>query len=325
MYHTSEAEYYPGNEQGCLRGTRRGVLLQLEDWLGDKQGPHLFWLTGLMGSGKTAIARTFAEITFAEGTLGASFFCSQDFDDRSNFQVIFPTLAFQLAHRYPRFREELLKLLRTNPAIGQEFDLDLQMEKLIVGPLKATQIHILIIIDAVDECKDQKVEAAFMLTLSKYVDQIPNVKFFIAGRAVGAFCFGFLLPPLSHVTKVLRLYEVERCLVEEDIDRYLRFRLIELAKAESRCSFPDDWPNQYIINNLAWKAAGIFLNASTFIEFIASKYHFPIDKLALITSLPRSITRDRKSRTDLLRVLEQALRDADPHVQSVYRNLLWKR
>lgn len=101
--------------------------------------------------------------------------------------------------------------------------------------------------------------------------------------------------------------------------------MVRLAGAGARCSFPDDWPNQYIINNLAWKAAGIFLNASTFIEFIASKYHFPTDRLALITSLPRSITRDRKSRIDLLRALEQAFRDADPHVQRDYWNSMWKR
>ena len=63
----------------------------------------MFWLNGLAGTGKSTIAQTFAEISFADGKLGASFFCSRDFENRSNLQVIFPTLAFQLAYRYPLF------------------------------------------------------------------------------------------------------------------------------------------------------------------------------------------------------------------------------
>jgi len=79
------------------------VLQQLEDWLGNERGQHVFWLNGLAGTGKSTIAQTFAEITFAEGKLGASFFCSRDFEDRSNLEAILPTLAFQLAYRYPLF------------------------------------------------------------------------------------------------------------------------------------------------------------------------------------------------------------------------------
>ena len=77
------------------------MLFQIERWLADKQDRRVFWLNGLTGTGKSTIAQTFAEITFADGTLGASFFCSRDFGERSDLQMIFPTLAFQLAYRYP--------------------------------------------------------------------------------------------------------------------------------------------------------------------------------------------------------------------------------
>ena len=52
------------------------VLLQLEQWLKDEQGHQVLWLNGLAGTGKSTIAQTFAEISFADGDLGASFFCS---------------------------------------------------------------------------------------------------------------------------------------------------------------------------------------------------------------------------------------------------------
>ena len=98
MPHSDNAGYCSGNRQGCLRGTRRDVLLQLENWLKDEQDHRVFWLNGLAGTGKSTIAQTFAEISFADGDLGASFFCSRDFEDRSNLQMVFPTLAFQLAY-----------------------------------------------------------------------------------------------------------------------------------------------------------------------------------------------------------------------------------
>jgi len=75
MHHTIDTEHRSGNRQGCLGGTRVHVLQQLEDWLEEGQGQHVFWLNGLAGTGKSTIAQTFAEVTFAEGKLGASF-CS---------------------------------------------------------------------------------------------------------------------------------------------------------------------------------------------------------------------------------------------------------
>ena len=164
-----------------MRGTRRDVLSQLESWLNSENDKHVYWLNGLAGTGKSTIAQTLTETSFADGKLGASFFCSRDFDDRSNLRKIFPTLAFQLAHRYPRFREKLLQVLTASPDVGQE-SLCSQMEKLIVGPLKATHTPTLIIIDALDECKDEEPASAILSILSCYVDQIPYVKFFITGE-----------------------------------------------------------------------------------------------------------------------------------------------
>ena len=80
--------------------------------MGEK-GQHVFWLNGLAGTGKSTIAQTFAERMFADGKLGASFFCSRNFADQSNLHMIFPTLAFQLAYRYPLFRNKLLHVRAT--------------------------------------------------------------------------------------------------------------------------------------------------------------------------------------------------------------------
>src|SRR6202789_2971602 len=101
MRRTDNAGYLCGDRDGCLKGTRKEVLLQIEEWLVNEQDRQIFWLNGLAGTGKSTIAQTFAEISFADGKLGAGFFCSRESGGRSDLKAIFLTIAFQLAHRYP--------------------------------------------------------------------------------------------------------------------------------------------------------------------------------------------------------------------------------
>jgi len=304
---TDKAGYNSGNSQGCLRGTRVDVLLQLEHWLKDKGDHRVFWLNGLAGTGKSTIARTFAEISFADGKLGASFFCSRDFEDRSNLQAIFPTLAFQLAYRYLPFREKLLRVLRASPGIGQE-SLCSQMEKIIVDPLKATRIRTLIIIDALDECKDEEPASAILSILSRYVGEIPYVKFFITGRPESRIRSGFRLQSLTPITEVLKLHEVKPEVVDSDINLFFRMQLTHLAKNRSDCDMTEVWPNPSDIEILCKKAAGFFIYASTVVKFVASENNPPAKRLALITSLPESTAEEGKSGVDQLytKVLEHA-------------------
>jgi hypothetical protein len=319
MHHTVEAGYRSGNREGCLRGTRRDVLLQLEHWLEDEQAQRVFWLNGLPGTGKSTIAQTFAKMAFAEGKLGASFFCSRDFEDRSNIQTIFPTLALQLAYQYPQFREQLLQVLRANPRIGRQ-SLCSQLEKVIVGPFKATCISTLIIIDALDECKDIEPASAVLSILSHYVDKIPEVKFFITGRPEPRIRSGFRLELLQPITEVLKLHEVKPKAVDSDIKIFFQTRLASIAKNRSDCDLMDDWPSSFDIEVLCKKAAGFFIYASTVVKFVESEYDPPVERLALITSLPRSTIEEGRSGVDQLyiKVLEQAFHNAHADNNQLY-------
>ena len=155
------AGYQHGDRKGCLRGTREGVLNEIESWTKDFDKSPVFWLNGLAGTGKSTIAQTVSEWSFADGLLGASFFCSRDFKDRSDLRFIFPTLAFQLAHKYLEFRSVLVPLLRSNPDVVHE-SLYSQMRKLIVEPLGSVDVSMVIVIDALDECKDEEPSSAIL-------------------------------------------------------------------------------------------------------------------------------------------------------------------
>jgi len=308
IHHTADASYLSGNRQGCLKGTRKGVLWEIEHWMLGEKEQCIFWLNGLAGTGKSTIAQTFAERMFADGKLGASFFCSRDFEDRSNLQAIFPTLAFQLAYRYPLFRAELLHVLRACPNVRQE-SLCSQMEKLIVGPLKATHTPTLIIIDALDECKDEEPASAILSILSRYMDEIPNIRFFITGRPEPRIRSGFRLKSLLPITAVLKLHEVKPEAVNSDIKLFFQTQLTNIVENRSDCDSTGDWPNSDDIETLCKKAAGFFIYAATVIKFVASKNHKPAKQLNLIISFPQRTSHEGKSGIDLLytQVLEQAV------------------
>jgi len=319
MHHTAGAGYLSVNRQGCLRGTRLDVLWQIQCWMTDEHDQRVFWLNGLAGTGKSTIAQTFAETSFSDGKLGASFFCSRDFEDRSNIQAIFPTLAFQLAYRYPQFRKELLPVLKVNPDVGRE-SLCSQLEKIIVGPLKATRIPTLIIIDALDECEDKEPASAILSMLSRYVDQIPEVKFFITGRPEPRIRSGFRLGSLRPITEVLKLHDVERSWVDNDIKLFFQTQLGDIAKTRSDCDFTENWLSSYDIDVLCKKAAGLFIYASTVVKFVASPYHLPTERLTLIITLPQSTAHEGKLGVDLLyvQVLEQAFCDVGSEDRDLY-------
>jgi len=319
MRHTDEAGYSSGDGRGCLRGTRADVLLQLERWLKDEHDHRVFWLNGLAGTGKSTIAQTFAEISFADGKLGASFFCSRDFEDRSSLRAIFPTLAFQLAYRYLPFREQLLRVLRANPGVGRE-SLYSQMEKIIVGPLKAAHIRTLIIIDALDECKDEEPASALLSVLSRYADEVPDVKFFVTGRPEPRIRSGFRLKSLRPITEVLRLHDVTRSSVDSDIKLFFKTRLAEIAITRSGCDLTQDWPNPSDIIILCKKAAGFFIYASTVVKFVAFKNCAPTEQLDRIVSLPQDTTYEGRSGIDLLytQVLEHTVANVGTNAKETY-------
>ena len=317
--HVADAGYFCGDRQGCMKGTRRDVLSRLEQWSRDEQATRVFWLNGLAGTGKSTITQTFAEMCFADGKLGASFFCSRDFEARSNLQSIFPTLAFQLAHQFPQFRRALFPVLVENPDVGRQ-TLCYQMEKLIVGPFRTTNIQTLIVIDALDECQDDRPASALLSVLASYVEEIPLVKFFITGRPESQIREGFRSELLQPHTTTLELHNIDRSSVDSDIKLFFKTRFTEIAKSRSKSGLEEDWPGPHYIDILCRKAGGLFIYAATVVKFVSSRHYPPDHRLALIVLRQKDTSHEGRSGIDLLytQVLEQASHDVDSDDHEFY-------
>ena len=313
------AAYQHGNRQGCLRGTRVTVLNEIELWAKDFEKSPVFWLNGLAGTGKSTIAQTIAEHVFADGLLGASFFCSRDFEDRSDLHFIFPTLAFQLAHKYPDFQSHLIPLLQSNPDVVDE-SLYSQMERLIVEPLQSTGISTVIVIDALDECKDDEPSSAILSVLGRVVTKIPMVKFFITGRPEPRIRTGFRLPLLVDITNVFILHDIHPSLINNDIRLFLKHELSKLAQRH----LLDGWPTDESINLLCQRAAGLFVYAVATVKYLDKKFYHPNEQLQMIISFPDSTEYEGKTSLDplYLWILRESFCVDDPVICSRIRTII---
>ena len=259
--------------------------------------------------------------------LGASFFCSRDFKDRSDLSFIFPSLAFQLAPKYPVFRSIFIPLVQLNPDIFHE-SLYKQMERLIVEPLMISATStIIIIIDALNECKDEEPASVLLSVLGRFVTRIPKVKFFFTSRPEPHIQEGFRLPLMVEATEVFVLHEAESSRVDNDIRLFLRHEFSELA---DRGGGPGNWPTKEHLDLLCKRAAGLFVYAAATAKFINHKISDPRRQFDRLLQSPESSIWEGKTKfkanttLDSLytSILQDAFGDCNPEDDTKGRSVL---
>ncbi|KAG6815419.1 hypothetical protein H0H87_002052 [Tephrocybe sp. NHM501043] len=148
--------------QECTPNTRVKILQTITAWTthSSPDSPRVFWLTGQAGSGKTTIAYTIAK-QLEEGAhpgktvLGASFFCSRDFQETQTKTRIIPTIAYQLARKCTSFATAL----HDDAFDAVHYRVSDQIEAILGRPWQQSMgsgdSHYLVVIDALDELKDE--------------------------------------------------------------------------------------------------------------------------------------------------------------------------
>ena len=314
------AGYQAGHHDTCLPGTRESVLDGMMGWAENPQDRHVFWLNGLAGTGKSTIAQTFSGMVAQVESLGASFFCSRDYLDRKELKNIFPTLSYQLACRYPMFRNQIIRVIKLDPSVARN-SLISQLKDLIIDPLSSTNISCVIVVDALDECVDDQPASAILSVLGRYVKDLPLVKFFITGRPEPRIRTGFRLPLLEPITQIFLLHEVNLSDVDRDIQLYLREKLTAVAKRRSDFNVSDPWPCNQDLTTLTKKSSGLFIFASTLARFIESEHHGPHERLQLIITPSDSTVHEGRAGIDSLYTQVLKLAFLDVKETTVFTNV----
>ncbi|KAG6885358.1 hypothetical protein C0992_005190 [Termitomyces sp. T32_za158] len=248
----------------CTSNTRVSILEKIYQWAQDTtpESPHVFWLTGQAGSGKSTIAYTVAqhfdqEVMNLSCNLQATFFCSRQFTETKLQRFIIPTIVYQLAQNSRSF---VYSLHNSNKFDSVDIP-SKQMKDLLTIPWQkymaecATNLPpYLIVIDALDEIEGRK-GSAFLKELLTTINAgcLSGLKFLVTSR---------LDPKIVHLCKqftsdaVCHLHHVPQENVQEDIQKYLNASLSKLQNGSE-------------LVNLARKADGLFIYASTAVKYIS--------------------------------------------------------
>jgi hypothetical protein len=291
---------------GCHPGTREEYIRTITNWgSGEWQSDKLALLmTGPAGAGKSAIAQTCAHNIAAAGNLGASFFFFRPggWNDPKKF---IPTIAYQLATRYPAYHDYINTLVLGDPLVLGKA-MDIQFRELLVRPfqkLKSAGKGMVIIIDGLDECAtvDAQVQIITLITTSIYEQTSPFLWAFFS-RPEPPITSAFSSEIATNVSWSLPLTLSGNA--DSDIRAYLcgSFRAI---RAKYNIS-TTEWPTEDHSRSLVSQSAGLFVYAVTAIRYIGglSKGTSGLEeRLHAVLQLDPTVTESPFSALDQLYIL----------------------
>ncbi|KAG9120933.1 hypothetical protein FRC07_003330 [Ceratobasidium sp. 392] len=244
----------------CTPNTRVKVLKELYEWACDSKGRKMYWLNGMAGTGKTTIAYSLCKRLEASHGLAASFFCSRQLEGCHDVDLIFPTISRQLSHFSRPYRSILSQVLEKDPKAHNQPLLD-QFKQLIVEPLnkakEALPTNLVIVIDALDECDNDRGEKVVEALLSCAQD-LP-IKVFVTSRSDARILDLTSRQQGEHVPVELRLHNLESSIVKEDIKTYLLDKLDQSRMDLSAAN----------IDVLVERSGALFIYAATVVRYLA--------------------------------------------------------
>ncbi|CAG7852135.1 Nuclear distribution protein PAC1 {ECO:0000255/HAMAP-Rule:MF_03141} AltName: Full=Lissencephaly-1 homolog {ECO:0000255/HAMAP-Rule:MF_03141}; Short=LIS-1 {ECO:0000255/HAMAP-Rule:MF_03141}; AltName: Full=nudF homolog {ECO:0000255/HAMAP-Rule:MF_03141} [Serendipita indica DSM 11827] len=166
----------------CLKETREAVLQTIWHWANDNISEKpIFWLCDIAGSGKSTVAMSAVESWSRQGLLGGRFFFSISSSEGSTTEKFCSTVARDLAHYIPELAPHIAGAVNQYPSFMRS-SLEEQFQTLITHPVRHWQGHVILVIDALDECKSASQRRELADTLSIAVQECKNLKIFMTSR-----------------------------------------------------------------------------------------------------------------------------------------------
>lgn len=285
---SSEREYAPR----CHPETRKEMRLKLKAWLSNPKRHWCFiWLSGPAGAGKSAVSQTFAEHCQELGQLGATFFFSK-LQNRDSPHGLIATIAYQLADRHAGYNYLITRTLSRNPSILDK-TLRIQFHKLIIEPftilandyanaVSTTTKPLVIIIDGLDECSDERAQCEIIRLVGEYVQRSRLISYpllwLISSRSEWHLKreFAYADPPIGCGREEMTCDAAEDA---NDVYRILKDGLQEIRDKTTwsltQSQLRSQWPAESQLQRLSQKVGGLPILASTVLRFIGDSSGSP--------------------------------------------------
>ncbi|CAA7269439.1 unnamed protein product [Cyclocybe aegerita] len=287
----------------CHENTRVAVINKIMDWVTGKidADAFLLWLYGPAGAGKSAIARTIAELCEKHNLLLASFFFFRSDSGRNTVKPLVASIAYRVACVVPAARVQIDSIIGVDPLI-LSYSVEAQLKKLVLDPLRIlsdqgyfseTPLPPLIVVDGLDECLDRDAQSHLIQVLSSSMAEhrLP-LKILVASRPESHIKLAFSLASEQGAISHLELNDDFH--PDDDIRRFLTDKFYEVQRSHPfRSQIPSSWPSEEQTKTLMRKASGQFIYASLVVRFVNFARDSPTRSLDIILNLrPPPVHRD---------------------------------
>ena len=250
----------------CLENTRVDLLRQIRAWSEKPNSESVYWLWGLAGTGKSAIARTVARTASKANSLAASFFFSRGGGDFSHARKFVPTVAHQMASKYDLLKPHICEASKdiANKSLAD------QWHELILHPMASLNKDSparpkILVIDALDECDRKEIAQMIKILADLRSLRHGQLRVFLTSRREVSVYNGLqCLPDDGHQSLVFN--DIKSFNVDHDIALFFRYKFSFIRKTQS--GLAENWPGPKAISRLVQKACGLFIWAETVCEYI---------------------------------------------------------
>jgi NACHT domain len=264
MPHTNGARF--DSAKVCLLGTRESIIREITQWVNtpgtDANSsdtdvvPSVFFLSGVAGYGKSAIAHTIAHKFNQDKRLGSSYFF--DSADKENIKPtnLLSTISRDIATLDHQWKMALFNVVKGDPSLQTTHSATDQFSTFILQPAKALAMvgPIVIVIDGLDESAKGDRRAALLDTLAKGVSDLPsNFRILITARPDPDIVNAFKCNRRIFCKYINTIDEAN----EADITLFVEAQLSHIASLEL------EWPNKHWCRMLVESSDGLFQWAST--------------------------------------------------------------
>ena len=178
----------------CMEGTRESLLHHIKAWV--TNGPrkknlgNTYWIFGLPGIGKTALAHSICANLHDKKHLTGGFFCRRDDPNMGKPRNILLTLIYKLAKIFPPFWTIVAGHLRSDTNLTPESMRDTLFQDFICTLPCHPQCVLIFVIDALDECGDSQSHRVLLKSLTNAATNALWLKLIITSRPeVNIQCF----------------------------------------------------------------------------------------------------------------------------------------
>ncbi|RXW20811.1 hypothetical protein EST38_g5031 [Candolleomyces aberdarensis] len=303
--HTRDRKRSPP-DSACFPGTRLQVVKNVNTWArGDittlDSEPHVRWMHGYVGSGKSSISQEVCDTSEREDRPVISFFFFRNAGDRSKIWRLATTLANQIASVIPQTDPLIRAAVNDNPALVRPdeggISLRVRMQRLVYAPFKAavqggtttgvlTQGPFLMVLDGLDECDNKDEVQELIDGMLAFFNENPFIplRVFITSRVEEH------IHSRLHVPGVILDNLVDHC-SDNDIATFLHILFEDGCRRNSvvraYTQQHGEWPTPKDRRRLVEHIGGSFIFASAVFKFIMAtnteRSHpvTPMDRLPL--------------------------------------------